>query len=253
MDTKHSVEATGEDVELAIAAGLAELGVEPSDVMVEILEEPSRGVFGIGAKPARVRLNLLRPLASISDSDADVESEPEPVVSVDTVADESASASDEDVEGEDGEIGKEVLLELLEKMGIEADVIIRRDDPSRPGEVAPWVLDITGDDLSLLIGRRGETLNSLQYITRLIVSRKLQRRSNIIVDAGEYKSRRSQRLRQLALRMADQVVQQARAISLEPMPPNERRIIHLTLRNRSDVDTRSTGEGDTRKVTIYPK
>ena len=88
---------------------------------------------------------------------------------------------------------------------------------------------------------------------RLIASRRLQRRANIIVDVAGYKSRRSQRLRQLALRMADQAVKQARTVTLEPMPPNERRIVHLALRNRTDVYTKSTGEGEARKVTIVPK
>ncbi len=107
--------------------------------------------------------------------------------------------------------------------------------------------------MNRLIGRRGETLSSLQYIIRLISSRRLQRRANIIVDAAGYKSGRSDRLRGLAKRMAKQAVEQGRTITLEPMPPNERRIIHLTLRGREDVITRSVGEGRTRKVTIVPK
>ena len=115
------------------------------------------------------------------------------------------------------------------------------------------MLDINGRDLRLLIGRRGETLNSLQYITRLITSRKLQRRSNIVVDAGEYKLKRSYRLRQLAKRMADQVIQQDRTMALEPMPANERRLIHMELRDHEKVYTKSVGDGNSRKVTIIPK
>ncbi len=264
MDTKDYVEATGDNVEAAIAAGLEQLGVGPNDVMVEILEEPSRGVFGIGAKPARVRLKMLRPSPPPPVQPA----EPAPVppaseasVDFDDVDDDDGDsefeaiqeAVDEDALDEDARISRQVLMELLEKMRIQGDVVVRRAEPSQPGENAPWLLDITGPDMSLLIGRRGETLNALQYIARLITSRRLQRRANIIVDAGGYKSQRSQRLRQLAKRMADQAVQQSRTIYLEPMPPNERRIIHLALRDRDDVETRSTGEGDTRKVTIVPK
>jgi spoIIIJ-associated protein len=107
--------------------------------------------------------------------------------------------------------------------------------------------------MNVLIGRRGETLAALQYITRLITSRRLQRRANIVVDVAGYKSRRSQQLRKLALRMADQAAQEGRTVTLEPMPPHERRIVHLTLRNRDDVTTRSIGEGEGRKVTIVPK
>lgn len=246
-----ALEFTGEDIEAAIAAGLAYLGVSPNDVLVEVLEEPRSGVFGIGARPAKVRLKPLRPL------------EPKPTSQVEDYADyddESADADDYYAAGisaasdaDEGEAAREILSQLLQKMGVRGEVSARRADPTHPGESAPWMLDIDGPDMSLLIGRRGETLSSLQYITRLMVSRRLQRRANLIVDAGGYKSRRSERLRQLALRMADQAVQEERTVTLEPMPPNERRIIHLALRGRSDVETRSTGEGTARKVTIVPK
>jgi spoIIIJ-associated protein len=203
-----------------------------------------------------VRLKLLRPPAppppaapppSTTRKDIDVE---------DDEYEYEFFASDaplSEAVGEDGTVGREVLAELLHHMEIRAEIIIRRAEPGQPGESTPWLLDVNGPNVNGLIGRRGETLASLQYITRLIVSRKLQRRANIIVDVGGYKSRRSQRLRELALRMADQAIQQARTVSLEPMPPNERRIVHLTLRNRTDVYTKSTGEGDARKVTIVPK
>jgi spoIIIJ-associated protein len=138
-------------------------------------------------------------------------------------------------------------------MDVEATIEIEQTDSSRPGESAPWLLNVSGSDMNALIGRRGETLGALQYITRLIASRKLQRRANIIVDIDGYKSRRSQQLRKLANRMADQALEQARMVTLEPMPPHERRIIHMALRNRDDVVTNSIGEGDSRKVTIVPK
>jgi spoIIIJ-associated protein len=307
MEQLPSVEATGESVESAINAGLAQLGVGPGDVIVEVLDEPSRGVFGIGARPARVRLKMLRPLApppppapverqpasSLQPRKDGAESrknarpsrsdEPRPrhqrppstPTSEQRQARPSASvedfgdAYDEDMDelylgelgeqsvvveelDEDGQVGKQVLGELLDYMGIEYEITVRRSEPSRSGENSPWLLDVTGPNVSLLIGRRGETLAALQYIARLIASRRLQRRANIIVDVAAHKARRSQRLRQLAVRMADQAVQQARTVSLEPMPPNERRIVHLTLRNRTDVYTKSTGEGEARKVTIIP-
>ncbi|NJL55893.1 KH domain-containing protein, partial [bacterium] len=144
-------------------------------------------------------------------------------------------------------------LELLDKMGLSAMVEVTRSEPTRPDEPSPWLLNVEGDDLDVLIGRRGETLAALQYIVRLIVSRRLQRRANIVIDVSGYKSRRSDRLEQLALRMAEEAVRQERPVSLEPMPPNERRIVHMTLRDREDVYTKSTGEGDARKVTIVPK
>jgi spoIIIJ-associated protein len=155
---------------------------------------------------------------------------------------------------EDAEVGKVVLTELLEKMSVRAEVIVRRAEPEEDDEDAPWLLDVTGSgDLNVLIGRRGETLASLQYITRLITSRELQRRANIVVDVDGYKSRRTSKLHDLARRMADQAVQKSQTMTLEPMPPYERRIVHLALRDRDDVVTESVGEGQSRKVTIVPR
>jgi spoIIIJ-associated protein len=105
----------------------------------------------------------------------------------------------------------------------------------------------------MLIGRRGETLAALQYITRLIASRELQRRANIVIDVEGYKTRREEMLRRLATRMAEQAVQLGRTVALEPMPPYERRIVHLALRDNPQVRTESTGEGEHRKVTIIPQ
>ena len=250
MDSMQSLEVTGENVEEAVASGLKQLGVGPGDVLVEVLEESSRGVFGIGAKPARVRLKLLRP----PESNTSEQDTPTSILDPDFEDNDDLYAVDSVADGDDdGTIGQAVLVELLEKMSVSATVNVYRSDSNRSGESAPWVLDVEGDNLSALIGRRGETLSSLQYITRLIASRKLERRANIIVDVAGYKDRRSDRLEQLATRMADQAVKQNQTISLEPMPPNERRIVHLTLRSRADVDTKSTGEGASRKVTIIPK
>jgi len=154
---------------------------------------------------------------------------------------------------ENAQVARTVLVELLGNMEFDVDVEILRADSTRKGESVHWILNITGDQINRLIGHRGETLSSLQYITRLIVSRRIQKRANIIVDAGNYKAKRSDRLRRLANRMADQALRQRRTVMLEPMPPHERRIIHLTLRKRDDVATKSVGDGDKRKVTISPK
>jgi spoIIIJ-associated protein len=161
---------------------------------------------------------------------------------------------DESLLDEDARVSRVVLSILLENMDLpNAQVVVRRAEGSQGDETNPWLLDVTGQGLSALIGRRGETLAALQYITRLIASRELQHRANIVVDVGGYKMKRSRMLRDLALRMADQAIQSKRVVTLEPMPPYERRIIHLTLRHRADVQTKSIGEGTTRKVTIIPK
>ncbi len=267
MSSERSIEMTGENVEEAIAKGLAELGAAPSDVIVEVLEEPSRGVFGLGARPARVRLKTFRPPApppaavpALAQRPPDtaakreIEIEHEDDSDAASLVENMREIADERLLDEDARVSKVVLSILLEKMDIpRADVIIRRADTAADGEANPWLLDVTGPNLSVLIGRRGETLAALQYITRLIASRELQHRANIVVDVGGYKMKRSRTLRDLAIRMADQAVQNKRVITLEPMPPYERRIIHLTLRDRTDVQTKSIGEGSSRKVTIIPK
>ena len=279
----ETIEMTGATVEEAVAAGMKELGVEsPSQVMVEVLQEPDRGIMGEGARPAKVRLVFMG--SRKTDTTTSIVSNPQTastgtqIVSNPYVPpprppkqererdwereydkEEEEDAPDTDTEvvlfedaDEDAQVGQQVLDELLQKMEIEGKVVIRKAISTRDGENTHWVLNITGRGMNRLIGRQGETLSSLQYITRLIVSRRLQRRANIIVDAGGYKAKRSDRLKQLANRMADQAVRQRRTVTLEPMPPHERRIIHLTLRKREDVTTRSIGEGDSRKVTISP-
>jgi spoIIIJ-associated protein len=117
-------------------------------------------------------------------------------------------------------------------------------------EGPPLVLDIRGDDLGVLIGRRGETLSALQYLTRLIVSSQAHRGVNLVVDVEGYKARREQQLRQLALRIAERVASTRKPIALEPMPAYERRIVHLTLRDHPVVTTESVGRDEDRKVTI---
>jgi spoIIIJ-associated protein len=105
----------------------------------------------------------------------------------------------------------------------------------------------------MLIGRRGKTLAALQRITRLIVGRELESRARLVVDVGGFKARREKSLRRLAHQVAEQAVRTGRTVVLEPMPPNERRAIHLALRDHPHVTTQSVGEGDRRKVTVIPQ
>ncbi|NDJ78267.1 MAG: protein jag [Chloroflexi bacterium] len=274
MSDTRSVETNADDIETAIELGLEELGVSRESVIVEILDEPSRGLLGIGARPARVRLTTAAPSRHQPPPTTRREP-PSPRVyedvqeiadEVDKVGDDVFVDEEEDDDGplaetvpvavddldDDARVGLATLEELLAKMQIKADIAVHRA-AAENGEEAPWVLQIQGSDLGMLIGRRGETLAALQYITRLIVSRELQRRANIVLDVEGYKTRREQMLRRLAKRMAEQAVQLGRTVPLEPMPPYERRIVHLALRDHPDVMTESVGEGDHRKVTIVPR
>jgi spoIIIJ-associated protein len=148
----------------------------------------------------------------------------------------------------------EILEHMLELMQIDADVTSR--PPTSPGDgvgMVTAVLDVDGDDLGMLIGRRGETLVSLQYILNLMLARRLGQRVMVGVDVGGYRRRREESLRGLANRIADRVRSTGQSITLEPMPPNERRIIHIALSDDPDVMTVSIGEGEGRKVAITPR
>jgi spoIIIJ-associated protein len=121
------------------------------------------------------------------------------------------------------------------------------------GGPPPIVLNITGEDLGILIGRRGETLRALQYLVRLMVSHRVKHWTNVVVDVESYLARRRHALESLANRVAEQAIRSGRTQSLEPMPPYERRLVHIALRKHPRVTTQSVGEGERRKVTIVPK
>lgn len=234
------VEASGKTVDEAIDNALDELGAERADVTVEVLAEPKGGVLGIGSQEARVRVSRI----------GDAESAPTAADGPVTNGDGAEAGEGELIEDE-AEFAAQMLDKLLELMGITADVSIR--DAETPGDglgMAKAVLDVEGDDLGLLIGHRGETLGSLQYLLNLMVARQLGQHMVFTVDIEGYRRRRETQLVNLAHRTADQVERTRQAISLEPMPPNERRIIHLTLAEDKMVETSSVGEGDERQVSI---
>jgi spoIIIJ-associated protein len=160
------------------------------------------------------------------------------------------------VDAEDEQVAKETVRELLRHMGVQASVMAIDNPSSVPleDEDPPTIfIDILGDDLGMLIGRRGEHLSHIQYLVNLIVNRKLGTWSRVIIDVEGYRSRREESLVGLAERVARQVSRSRRPVTLEPMPPNERRIIHLTLRSHPDVGTESNGEGNDRRITVLPK
>jgi spoIIIJ-associated protein len=221
--SEKSLEFAGKSVDEAIEKGLAELGLARAAVTVEILNEGSRGLLGLGGGEARVRLTP--------------QSEPAAAMPAST---DGASAA-----------AKEILETLLRGMGLSAHVQVLPDENAE-GDRA-FILNIVGDDLGVLIGRRGETLRDLEYLTRLMVGHKGDQATRLVVDVEGYRMRRERSLRELAKRMADRVQTNRQPITLEAMPPNERRIVHLTLRDHLTVTTQSIGEGDHRRVMIIPK
>ncbi len=190
---------------------------------VTVLSEGKTGILGLGAEEARVRVRLL---VATPEEENDV-----------------------------AESAKRVLETLLSGMGVLASVVPGAQ-PLGEGEIeatAPVGFDIQGDDLGILIGRRGETLACLQYMVRLIMAHRMKAWQPILIDVDGYKQRRFEALRSLALRMAEQVKVKKVPFTLKPMPAYERRIIHLTLADHPDVVTQSVGEGEARKVVILPK
>lgn len=277
--SERSVVVSGKTVEDAINNGLAMLGVRRDQVDVEIITEGSRGVLGFGAEHARVRLAVkvpaAPPVAETPPSPPKREGprfrerrparEPrhaEEVRQVEevSVAEEARPAADvretriEPGEGTPEAVGREVLDELLRLMGVHASVdTYLGEDLAEEGQPAPIVLNITGEDLGILIGRRGETLRALQYLVRLMVSHRVKHWTNLVVDVESYLARRRNALESLANRVADQAIRSGRTQALEPMPPYERRLVHIALRKHPRVTTQSVGEGERRKVTIVPK
>ena len=158
-------------------------------------------------------------------------------------------------ESDIAEKAKEILENLLDKMGISARVEPYEASfvEEHEGETKPIAFDIRGDDLGILIGRRGLALDSLQYLVRVIINSQTKTWVPIIIDIEGYKQRRYESLQALAYRIAEQVKTRKSPFRLEPMPPFERRVIHLALANHPDVATESIGEGEARRVVVSPK
>ncbi|RMD49041.1 MAG: protein jag [Candidatus Thermofonsia bacterium] len=260
--SKQKIEARGATVEDAINAGLTKLSLSRADVIVEILDEGSKGLLGIGARDAVVQLT---PLVSQPAPPAPTVPKPQPKAApapasapaapaaVEPSAAESRDeVSDEELE-ETGETATAVVAELMAKMGFDVAVDYKLSDVDDMTGRRMVIVEISGEDLGTLIGPHGETLNAIQYLTRLMVGHKLHRRAELMVDVQGYRERRSQALARLAERMAHKALKRRRPMILEPMPPYERRIIHMTLRDFEGVTTSSVGEGKRRRVRIIPK
>ena len=305
-ETVESIEASGKSVDEAILQALSRLGKRRDEVDVTVLQEPSRGTFGIGSKDARVRVTvrpanvgavitpemadaILGPDETFpeeelyvedeegelgdeeeefmdedekdNEEEFDEEEEPSPFLSTPFISPGLPSELDlcdvsvaegemQEVETptrEDVEITVDVLQHILRHMNIPATVQVRSTNP--------LTLNIHGihENLGLLIGRRGETLAALQLLVSLIVGHRTKHRMRIIIDAENYRQRREENLRSLALRVAQQVRNYRRSIALEAMPPHERRIVHIALSDSKDISTASIGEGEARRVVISLK
>jgi len=204
----NSVETTGKTVNEAILLALSELGLDESEkdkVDIEVLDEGSKGIFGlIGSKMARVR-------ATLKETGADY--------------------------------AKEFLSSVIEKIGVNAELLSEEQDDN-------IYVELKGEDIGILIGRRGETLDALQYLTSLVVNKNSNTYKRVILDTKNYRKKREETLVKLAERLAERVVRHRKTLTLEPMNPYERRIIHSALQNNKHVRTYSVGDEPNRKVVI---
>mgnify|MGYP002578791298 FL=1 len=273
------VETSGKTVDDAITAALLELGLPSEQVDIEILQESSKGVLGIfGAKEARIRATakavpveeelfsekVEEPVKEEVKPVQQEKAQPETPYVMDTLVEDrlaaarakaeaqaQAEAAKEPVEySEDAKIAQEAAIEflipVLKKMGVEAEITGEME------EADVLKLDIQGQGLGVIIGKRGNTLDSLQYLTALIANKKTQEHIKIKLDAENYREKRKQTLEKLAINLAKKVRKTNRRVALEPMNPYERRIIHSVLQSFDGVETHSEGEEPFRKVVISP-
>jgi len=308
----ESIEASGKSVDDAVLQALAGLKKRRDEVEVTVLQEPSRGTFGIGNKEARVRVTVRSgsPAAIITPQMADAILGPDEEEYLEE--EETSEFDDEEFAGDEEEIfeeGEEFDAEEFEEDELDEEGSISTFTPTRSGKYPsellselgdtsvvegemqevetpsnedvditvdvlqhilqymniralvqvrstdPLTLNIQGinENLGLLIGRRGETLSALQLLVSLIVGHRTKHRMRIIIDAENYRERREENLRSLALRVAQQVRNYRRSIALEAMPPHERRIVHIALADSKDISTESIGEGDARRVVVSLK
>ena len=284
-DKRTSLEMIAPTIEEAIAKGLEELNLPEEAVDIDILDIGSQGLFGLGSRQARVRLTVKDPDATpkkgpqvagiktpveSQEAESDLSQEqdlteevaeiPDGDITQLEMGDQDISKPGEQAAAVSETVNEEVVLhvaqvtveELLEKMGFVATVNAYHGEPDDERSRVPLMVDITGDDLSILIGPRAETLNALQYISSLIIGKELGHSVPLVVDVEGYRKRRAQQLQRLAEKMADQAVKSGRRQLLEPMPANERRLVHIALRENPEVETESIGEEPRRKVTIIP-
>ncbi len=231
-----SVEATGATIEDAVDAALQQLGAARADVEVEILENPSRGLLGlVGNRPARVRVTK-------SASESTAVAPPATAPDGDAIAD----APLPEVTEEFKERAAQLLREIVRRVRIEAEVTVH---PHEEG----ILLELSGDTSGILIGRHGQMLDALTYIVNRILLRDNEHAPRVVIDSNSYRSRRRSALEDLAHRMAEQAKRKGKPVTLNPMPPQDRRIIHLVLQADPSLTTQSSGKGALRRLVIIPQ
>lgn len=252
------VEMTAKTVDEAVAKALKELNITADEAVVEVLEEGKKGFLGMFSKDAKVRVTAKEVAAPVVEEiiveEVKVEAEP---VAEETVVEEEAPAANEYVAREprkyvvnDEAIAKarEFLQKVFNAMKIE--VVMEKFVNKNDGTVT---FKLHGADMGILIGKHGQTLDSLQYLTNLVANKNSAERVRVIIDVEDYRDRRIETLNRLAYRLADKVKRSGERVALEPMNPHERKIIHMALQNDRRVTTLSEGDEPYRRVVIELK
>ncbi len=276
-----AIEITAHDIESAINQGLSRLQLLRAEVKIEVLDEGSRGVLGIGARPARVRLTPYAEIEATAEAGPVAVHAPpsadSPMAAADAASeraqpDQMDAASQDDLSDldaspavereraltsaltdDDARLAAELTQAVLDRMRFKTTCAGRLVQPADDKDGAHIWVAIEGEDASRLLAHQAESLEALQLVVQNMWAHKTKSSARITLDADQYKANREQRLKQMATRLAERVVSAGRSITLEPMPPAERRLIHLALRDHPQVYTESEGEGSQRRVTIRLK
>lgn len=254
-------EFSGKTVREAITKACEELGTDEALLDVDVIEESTRGFLGIvGQRDARVRVrkrDILKEVFKAEEESAPPKEEkdyPESIPEADSQeaavfeAPESAAIQEPEEDSPHLDEACNVLKEILKRMLVEAEV----EASMLEGAI---YLDIKGDGSGLLIGKKGQTLDALQYMVSKIVNKESVpgAKVEIVVDTENYRLRKRENLREIAIKMSQKVKKTLKPASLNPMPPHERRLVHLILADDRDVYTKSYGEGALRRIIVYPR
>lgn len=249
-----TIEKTGKTVEDAVSAALADLSATAADVEVKILEKPSKGFLGFGARPAKVQVTLKEIPAPVVPEPATFEAPVKTEILVEPAEPEPEPEIPAEPEPEPAfnrsaviESARNFLARVFTAMNVEVEIVAKETE----SEV---VLDLVGKSLGVLIGKHGQTLDALQYLTNLAANRATTTdKIYFVLDAENYRERRAKAILKLAKSSADRAVRTRQDIKLEPMSRGERRLIHTALQDNNKIETHSAGEDPYRYIIISPK
>ena len=237
-----SYEFEGKTAEEAINNASRELNIPPENLEFDIIEPGSAGIFGlVGTRKTKIRVTILKEDEDLDDDDYD------DIGQLDAVIEETSEQVEEDGNGDEFlDIAKDTLYNILKLIPVETTVTGKYSN----GKIS---LVIEGDTSGLLIGRKGKTLDALQYVVNKITNKSADKKLKVIIDSENYRQRRIDSLTQMALKIGNKAKKFKKPFSTSPLNPHDRRIVHLALKNVDKLETRSRGEGIHKRVVIIPK